>query len=184
MRKPASTDHQVHELIRERWSPRAFSHETVSDGQLLSLLEAARWAASCSNEQPWRFLVARRQDEAEFARLLSVASTTFARTGTTNRHALHDVGLAAAQLTLQATALGLAVHQMAGFSTERARTLYAIPPEFEPVAAIAVGHPGDPDQLPDDLRAREVGVRSRRPLSDIVFTGAWGAPLGGSRRDE
>lgn len=196
MEKPAPTDHDVHDLIRRRWSARAFSEKLMGDAELRSLLEAARWAASCFNEQPWRFIVARRDDRAEFDRLLSclgesnqrwakgaavlmlsVASEGFARNGKRNRHALHDVGLAAAQLTLQATALGLAVHQMAGFSSERARELFAIPEGFEPVAAIAIGYPGDPDGLPDDLRERELGGRSRKPQSELAFAGTWGAPL-------
>lgn len=196
MEKPAHTDHDVHALIRDRWSPRAFSPEPVTEAALGSLFEAARWAASCFNEQPWRFIVARRESAVEFDRLLScvnetnrrwaggaavlalsVARTTFARNGKPNRHALHDVGLAAAQLTLQATALGLRVHQMAGFSLERARQLYAIPDEFEPVACLAIGRPGDPDQLPDDLRTRELAERSRTPQTEFVFAGTWGSPL-------
>ena len=119
MEKPAPADHDVHELIRKRWSPRAFSSTSVGDAELRSLLEAGRWAASCFNEQPWRFLVARRENQEEFDRLLSclsennqhwakgasvlmlsVASQAFAKNGKPNRHALHDVGLAAAQLTL------------------------------------------------------------------------------------
>lgn len=196
MEKPAPTEHEVYELIRRRWSPRAFSRAPIADATLRSLFEAARWAASCFNEQPWRFIVARREDDAAFARLascltesnqrwaesaavlmLSLASRTFARNGEPNRHALHDVGLAAAQLTLQATALGLAVHQMAGFSSQRARELLAVPEAFEPVAMIAVGYPGDPDQLPEDLRQRELGGRLRRPQAEFVFSGTWGTPL-------
>jgi nitroreductase len=196
MKKPAPTDHEIHELIRERWSPRAFSSKALDERDLRSLLEAARWAASCFNEQPWRLIVARRDNEAEFNRLLSclneknqrwaqsaavlmisVASKTFAHSGKPNRHALHDVGLAAAQLTLQATAIGVGVHQMAGFSVERARELYAIPEDFEPVAAIAIGHPGNLDDLPEDLRKRERASRARRSQAEFVFTEAWGKPL-------
>ena len=196
MEKPASTEHDVHDLIRRRWSPRAFSSQSVGDAELGSLLEAARWAASCMNEQPWRFIVARRENQVEFDRLLSclnegnqrwaqgaavlilsVARQTFARNGKPNRHALHDVGLATAQLSLQATALGLAVHPMAGFSAAKARDLYAIPEEFEPVAALAVGYPGLPEDLPDDLRARELAERSRHPQTEFAFAGTWGEPL-------
>ncbi len=196
MEKPAPADHDVHELIRKRWSGRAFSSTPVGDAELRSLLEAARWAASCFNEQPWRFLVARRENREAFDRLLScltesnqrwakgaavlmlsVASKAFAQNRKPNRHALHDVGLATAQLTLQATARGIAVHQMAGFSTERARELFAIPEDFEPVTAIAIGYPGNPDDLPEDLRARELGERSRKPQSEFVFADKWEAPL-------
>jgi len=203
VKKPAATDHEVHELIRDRWSPRAFSSEPVSDADLHSMLEAARWAASCFNEQPWRFLVARRDDEAEFARLLSclvasnrswakgasallltVASTKLAHNDQPNRHALHDVGLATAQLSLQATALGLVVHPMAGFSAERARELYAIPEDFECVAAIALGHPADLSELSEDVRMREMAERLRRPQAEFAFTGTWGAPLPWELRHE
>jgi nitroreductase len=196
MEKPAPTIHAVHELIRQRRSPRAFSSKPLGDAELRSLLEAARWAPSCFNEQPWRFVVARRESQAEFDRLLScldeknrrwakvaavlilsVASKVFAKSGKANRHALHDVGLAVAQLTFQATALGLGVHQMAGFSTERARDRYGIPDEFEPVAVLAVGYPGNPDSLPDDLRERELAGRSRKPQPELAFAGEWGAPL-------
>src|SRR3954463_9809046 len=150
--------HPIHDLLRRRWSPRAFSDRPVEREKLLSVLEAARWAPSSNNEQPWHYLVARKEEPEEFARLLaclveknqswakaapvlmlSVASTVFARNGKPNRHALHDVGQAVADLTVQATALGLFVHQMAGFSAEKARETYGIPENAEPVAALAVG---------------------------------------------
>ncbi len=196
MHKPAPTAHDVHPLLRDRWSPRAFSPEPLPDGALRSLLEAARWAPSAFNEQPWRFLVARREDPVEHARLVSclnesnrrwaadagallltAARTTRASNGASNRHALHDLGLAVALLTVQATAMGLGVHQMAGFSVEGARALYAIPLEFEPVTVVAVGLPGDPDALPDDLRERETAARVRHPQQAFVFAGTWGDPL-------
>jgi nitroreductase len=196
MEKIAPVDHEIEMLIRRRWSPRAFSDRTPDVETLQSVLEAARWAASCFNEQPWRFIVAQRQVENEFGRLLaclnesnqiwaknaavlmmSVARTTFSHNGQPNRHALHDVGLAVAQLTLQATALGLMVHQMAGFSSELARESYAIPFDHEPVAVLALGYLGEPDGLPAELRAREVADRSRRPQAEFVFTGTWGRPL-------
>lgn len=196
MHQPAPTDHDVHELIRTRRSPLAFASKPVGDAELRALLEAARWAASCYNEQPWRFIVARREHTAQFEQLLSclvetnqvwakhagvlmlsVASMAFALNGKPNRHAYHDVGLAAAQLTTQATALGLGVHQMAGFSPDRARELYAIPAGFEPVAALAIGYPGNPDDLPETLRQRELGERKRRPQAEFAFTGTWGQPL-------
>lgn len=196
MEKLAPADHEVHELIRKRWSPRAFSDQPVSDAALRSLLEAARWAASCANEQPWHFLVARKTDREQFERMLacldpgnqrwvkdtaalmiSVARLQFAKSGDQNRHAFHDVGLATAQLTLQATAMGLAVHPMAGFDVQRAKETYAIPDGHEPVAAIAMGYPGDPATLPDDLHKRELAARVRKPQTDFVFAGSWGTPL-------
>lgn len=193
MHKLAQTVHELHPLVRDRWSPRAFAAREIPTAALGSLFEAARWAPSCFNEQPWRFVVAVRQDESEFARMLScltepnqrwaqhagalmisVASGTFARNGKANRFAAHDVGLAVGQLTLQATNLGLAVHQMGGFSQERAREQYAIPEAFEPIAAIAVGYPGEASDLPDDLRERELTPRERQPLEAMVFESTWG----------
>ncbi len=192
MEKPADTDYPIHDLLKRRWSPRAFSDKPVAPETLRSLWEAARWAPSCFNEQPWYFLVATKQDRADYDRLLaclnegnaawaghapvlmvSVARTAFQANGEPNRHALHDVGQAVANLTLQATALGLFVHQMAGFFPEKVRRAFAVPEGFEPVAAIALGYPGDPTALPEKLRQRELAPRSRRPLADFVFSGRW-----------
>ena len=197
MKKPAITDHPLHDLMAERWSPRAFADKSVSDDQVGSLLEAARWAASCFNEQPWRFITATREQKDAFAGLLgclaeknqswaknaavlmiSVASTTFAHNGKANRHAYHDVGLATAQLVLQATAMGLGVHQMAGFSQDKAREVCGIPEGYEPVTAIAIGHPGAPEILPDPMRERELAPRSRKSLSEIAFVGTFSNPRG------
>lgn len=195
MQKPAPTDHPVHELIRERWSPRAFADRSVEPETLASLFEAARWSASCFNEQPWAYLVARREDKEAFTRLLgclvpgnqawakgaavlalSVAKRAFDHDGRPNRHAFHDVGQAAAQLTFEATARGLRVHQMAGFDVEKARTEHAIPAGWDPVAAIAIGYPADPKSLSDDVRERENAPRKRKPITDFVFAGKWGTP--------
>ncbi len=196
MDKPAPADYDLHPLISKRWSPYAFLSQPVSESDLRSLLEAARWGASSFNEQPWRFIVAPRESTDAFAKLLSclaeanriwaknagvlmlsVASTKFARNDKPNRHALHDVGFAVAQLTLQATALGLAVHQMAGFDFQVARELHAIPADFEPVAAIAIGAPGEPDILPAELAARERAERARRPQTELAYNGEWGTPM-------
>ena len=191
--KPAETQYPIHDLIKRRWSPRAFSAQAVEREKLLSLLEAARWAASCFNEQPWSFIVATKESEEEYERLLgclvesnarwarqapvlmlSVAKLNFERNAKPNRHAFHDVGQAAASLTLQATALGLVVHQMAGFDVAKAREQFNIPEGYEPVAAIAVGYQGDAGSLPEDLREKEVAPRTRRPLESFVYTGTWG----------
>ncbi len=192
LEKPADTQFPVHDLIRRRWSPRAFADTPLQAAQLGSLLEAARWAASSNNEQPWRFLVATKERPQEFAALLdclnpsnqtwakhapvlmlSVARLAF-EDGTVNRHAWHDVGQAAASLAIQATALGLVVHQMAGFSAEKACNTFEIPDGFEPVAAIAVGYQADAAGLPERLREREVAPRTREALDSMVFAGAWG----------
>jgi nitroreductase len=195
MKKTADTHHPVHELIAERWSPRAFAETSVSESDLRSILEAARWAASAFNEQPWAFIVASRDDGDAFetalsglvdgnrtwarsagAVLFSFAKTHFARNDKPNRHAFHDVGLATAQLTLEATARGLAVHPMSGILPDVIRETYAVPEGWEIVAGLAVGHPGDAAALPEDLRSKETGPRKRNPQSDFVFNGGWGTP--------
>ncbi|MCA9620116.1 MAG: nitroreductase family protein [Myxococcales bacterium] len=196
MEKPASAQHELHPLIKNRWSPRSFRAEPLAPGMLEQLLEAARWAASCFNEQPWRYLVARREDAPGFAAmlaclaesnqiwaknasvlLLAVARTSFTHNDKPNRHALHDVGQASASLSLQATALSLSVHQMAGFDGDRARVTYGIPDGFEPVTAIAIGYGGEPDALPEPLAERERAPRERRALTEIAFAGRWGEPI-------
>ena len=193
MEKPADTIYPLEGLLKHRWSPRAFADRPVEPEKLLSLWEAARWAASTANQQPWYFIVATKQDEAEYARLLSclrennqqwashapvlmvsVAKLAFDANGQPNRHAFHDVGLAVANLIVQATALGLGVHQMAGFYPDRVRELYSVPDDFEPVAGIVLGYPGDPAILPDELRQRELAPRVRKPLESFVFERAWG----------
>jgi nitroreductase len=193
MEKPAETTYPIEPLLQRRWSPRAFAERPVEPEKLLSLWEAARWAASTANQQPWYFIVATKEDAAEYARLLSclrennqqwasrapvlmvsVAKLTFDANGQPNRHAFHDVGLAVANLIVQATALGLFVHQMAGIYPDRVRELYGIPEGFEPVAGIVLGYLGDPAALPEDLRQREVAPRVRKPLESFVFQGAWG----------
>lgn len=195
MEKPASTKSPVADLIARRWSPRAFEERPVEPEKLKSLFEAARWAPSSNNEQPWRFLAATKEQRTDYDRLLgclsernakwafrapllilSVASLFFEDDGKPNRHALHDTGMAVENLVLQATAMGLLAHQMAGYDVERARKECQIPSGFEPVAMIAVGYPGDPAILPDSLRERELKPRERQPIEDFVFSASWGRP--------
>jgi nitroreductase len=193
MKKPAVVDHPVHELIQERWSPRAFADKPVPTEVLRSLFEAARWAPSNSNEQPWAFLVATQEDQDTHAKLLStlvelnqvwakeapvlgiaVSELAFAKSGSPNRNAFYDTGAAMAYLTTEATARGLFVHQMAGFDPKKASELFAIPPSWEPISAFVIGYLGEPDSLPDKLRERELGDRTRKPLRDFVMSGKWG----------
>jgi len=193
MEKSAETQYPIHDLLRRRWSPRAFSDRRVDPAIMRSLLEAARWAPSSYNEQPWSFIVATKDDPVEFGRLLSclvegniqwaqhapvlmvsVARLSFEDDGKPNRHAFHDVGLAVANLIVQATALGLVVHQMAGILPDKIRKLYGIPEGYEAVAGIALGYPGDPQSLPEGLRKRELAPRERKPLTEFVFSGSWG----------
>ena len=193
MEKAAETQYPIAEILRRRWSPRAFSDRLVEPEKLQSLFEAARWAASSFNEQPWNFIVATKQKPEEHARLLSclvegnqrwaraapvlaasVAKLNFDKTGKLNRHAFHDVGQAVESLIVQATALGLFVHQMAGFSPETVREIYGVPDGFEPVAAMAIGYGLAADELPEAFREFDVGARSRKPVSGFVFEEHWG----------
>jgi len=197
MDKPAETHYPVHDLIARRWSPRALDPRPVPAAQIRSLLEAARWAASSFNEQPWSFLVARREDTAEFEKMLAclvaanqawaknagvlmltVAKRTFTRNDRPNRVAEHDIGLAAANVTFQATALGLRVHQMAGIDRDKIRETYGIPEGYDPVTAIAIGFSGSLEQLPEAYRVEEQAPRERRAQSEFVFEGAWGRSAG------
>lgn len=197
MERPAPVDHAVHELVRQRWSPLAFADRPVHPGTLASLFEAARWAPSSYNEQPWAFVYARREDAADFERILATlaegnqawarnapvlliacSKRAFDRTGEPNRHAGHDTGAALAWLNVQAEAMGLRVHLMAGFDTEKARRDLAIPAGWDPITAGALGFPGRTEQLPEALRSRETGARTRKPQSAFVFKGAWNTPAG------
>jgi nitroreductase len=194
--KSADTKLDLHPFVRNRWSPRAFSAQSVSPADLELLLEAARWAPSCSNEQPWRFIVARKEDAASFAKILSVldegnqiwtkhapvlmltnAKKTFGTTGKPNRWAPHDTGLALGNLIVQASAIGIFVHPMAGFDAEKARSVFHIPDDFEPMAAVAIGYLGDPNSLPEKLRLRELARRTRKPLNEVAFGTDWDEAL-------
>lgn len=159
----SGVDPGVHELIRRRWSPRAFADRSVASDVLRQVLAAARWAPSAYNEQPWHFIVARREDPDAFAQLLSclkegnrrwaqqapilmlvLAHRNFSHNGAPNPHAWYDTGQAVAYLTLQATALGLYVHQMAGILPDEARRRYAVPEDYDVVVALALGYLGEP----------------------------------------
>lgn len=193
---PASPkpDHPVLPVITERWSPYAFDPRPVEREKLLSCLEAARWAPSSYNEQPWTFILAERTDKAEFDRILqclveanrawaknagvmmlTVTSRLFVKNGKHNAAAEHDVGLAAGNLVLQAASLGLQGHQMIGIERDKARTTYGIPDGHEALTAIALGYPAAvPPNTTDELQKRDVARRLRKPLSEIVICGAWG----------
>jgi nitroreductase len=191
--KRGTTDASVEDLFLRRWSPRAFAKQAVSDRELKVVFTAGGWAASCFNEQPWRFLVGRKDDSTwkrilealfasnqEWARsapvlYASFAKRTFTLNNQPNRVAQHDVGAASAQIALQATAVGLYVHGMVGFDPEKVRSAFKIPDDFEPVACWALGYRGDPDQLSDRLKEREIEPRQRRSLKDWVFS-EWGRP--------
>lgn len=177
----------INELLTRRWSPKNFSSRPVDAQKLADLFEAARWAPSCFNAQPWNFIVATREDAEGYNRLLStmveknrewaqqapvlilaVAKLDFNHVDRPNRHALYDLGQSVANLTVQASAVGLQIHQMGGFDPNAARELFAIPKGFEPVAVMALGYQEGPSADPT--------TRTRKPLSDFVFSGSWGRP--------
>lgn len=193
--KPAVTSVDIHDLIANRWSPRAMDPaKPVSHADLLALLEAARWAASCFNDQPWRFVVCDKSTdptgwEAALATLveknrlwaknapvliLSVAMANFNHNGQANRWAMYDTGAASATLSLQATALGLAVHQMGGFDADKARHTFALPEDCTPMAMMAVGYQAEAATLDDMFQAAEVAERSRAEVGQQFYAGTWG----------
>jgi len=193
MEKPAPSQAPIHPLLARRWSARALDPDRPVEPEKLDvLLEAARWAPSCNNDQPWSYLVFDGSDpEAlEQARsclvegnawarrapllLLSVAREHFTYKGKPNRHAQHDVGLASENLVLQATELGLVNHQMAGFDADKARALFGIPEGHTPMAMIALGYPGKIEALSEPLQERERGPRSRKEVELWAFAGKWG----------
>ena len=193
MEKPTITEIPLIESISRRWSPRAFATTPVSQDRLRQLLEAARWAPSCYNAQPWPFIVGTQDNPETFRKLskclvpvnqswaakapvlmLALAELNFAHNGKPNRHAAHDVGLALGNLLNQATILGLQAHLMAGFSGDTARELFAVPDTHDPVTMLALGYPGDPESLPDTLREKELAPRTRKSLDEIAFGGTLG----------
>ncbi|HEY0796320.1 MAG TPA: nitroreductase family protein [Acidisarcina sp.] len=181
----------VVDLILKRWSPRSFSDKPVSGADLTKIFTAAAWAASSYNEQPWRFLVGKKGDATHTKILdalmpfnqmwaktapvliLSTAKKTFTHDGSPNGYGIHDTGAASANLSLQATALGLHTHGMAGLDRAKARANFEIPEEFEVGAVWALGYLGDPAALPEHFREMETAPRSRKPLNEFVFAG-WG----------
>jgi nitroreductase len=175
----------IHDLLARRWSPRAFSSRPVEAAKLAQLFEAARWSPSSYNAQPWAFMVATREDAEGYTRLLStlvevnrqwaqqapvlilaVAKLDFDHVARPNRHAFYDLGQAVANLTFQATALDLQIHQMGGFDPRSARELFAIPAGYEPVAVLALGYREGAPEGP--------AARTRKPLTDFVYSGSWG----------
>ncbi|SMG48579.1 nitroreductase family protein [Dethiosulfovibrio salsuginis] len=192
MEKKARTNYPINDLIVRRWSPRAFSPKVPGKEIVLSLFEAARWAPSCFNEQPWSFIFACREDPEEFQAMLdclvpgnarwavnapilivAVAAEKFA-SGRNNRWAWHDVGMAVENLLLEATSKGLFAHPMAGFDQEKVRATYGIPEDHSPVLAIALGYPGEVSDLPEELQDAESAQRDRKPIYEFTFRRTWG----------
>ena len=191
--KSALTDYPIHKLLADRWSPYAFKDSPVAEADLRSLFEAARWSASSYNEQPWSYLIATKENPDQFQQLLSclaegnqiwakespvlalgIASLKFTRNQEDNRSAVHDLGLASANLVVEATARGIFVHQMIGIFPDRARDLFDIPENFAAWTGLAIGYLGDPMILPETLRERDLKSSQRKPLEQFVFSGKWG----------
>lgn len=195
--KPAPTEFAIHELLSRRWSPRAFDPgKPLSLDEIATLIEAARWAPSCFNAQPWRYLVCDRNTHPEswerlhgclaeknrrWAQhapllLLCCGAEKFPHNGQPNRWHQYDSGAASLSLCLQATAMGLAAHQMGGFDQTKARAVFNIPAEYHPMAVIAVGHPGALEQLDADFHEAELGPRQRDERAAHFFLGEWPRP--------
>ncbi len=193
--KPATTRVKIHDIIQARWSPRAFdADKPVSHGDLLALLEAAHLAPSCFNDQPWRFVVCdKATDETRWQNalailaeknrrwaknapvlILSVAMENFNHNGQPNRWAMYDTGAASVSLCLQATALGMCVHQMGGFDAEKAREVFNLPGDCRPMAMMAIGYQADVEVLDDDFKEAELAARSRAALNEQFYAGQWG----------
>ena len=185
----------IHTVISQRWSPRAFdADKPVEQEKLLSVLEAARWAPSCFGDEPWRFVVTNRfENETAWQQMLSIlvpgnqawaqhapvlmlacADSIFRANGKLNRWASYDTGQASISLCLQATALGLVTHQMGGFDADKARDVLHISEQFTPMAAIALGYQGDASALDEDLQSIELAERKRQLMSENFFSGVWG----------
>ena len=196
--KKIETKATIHELIASRWSGRAYDSEKfVSEEDIISLIEAARWAPSCYGDQPWRFIIFNKATNevawqqavdclAEGNRawakeapllLLSVADSVLSQNGNPNRWGQYDTGAATENLCLQATALGLMVHQMGGFDADKTRELFSIPEQFTPMAMMTVGYQLAEDKIPEDMKEREYNERARNTLDENFFNGTWNKPF-------
>ncbi|MCQ8128728.1 nitroreductase family protein [Methylomonas rivi] len=194
--KPAISSVPIHDILQNRWSPRSFDADKSIDPQTLTaLLEAARWAPSCFNDQPWRFLVCNKTTHLSawekllstlgeknqlWARnapvlILSMAMHEFGHNGKPNRWSMYDAGAASVSLCLQATAMGLATHQMGGFDAAQCKQSFDLPDACNPMSVIAVGHRAAAELLPDDLRETELKARSRKPLNECFYFGSFNA---------
>ncbi|MTI21925.1 nitroreductase [Fulvivirga sp. RKSG066] len=193
MTKKANTRYSILKHLSDRWSPRAFNDKMPERETLLKLLEAARWAPSSFNEQPWRFVIGIKGEGESYENLFEglnefnqkwaktapvavfiCAKKTFSHNGKDNKHFMYDCGAAMSNLCVQATEEGLYVHQMAGILPDVAREKLNVPDGFEPITAAMVGYIGDPDQLNDDMKESEMAERKRKDLSEIAFFGKWG----------
>jgi len=195
MNNPAITQTPIDETLANRWSGRAYdASKIVSQTQIVSLLEAARWAPSCFGDQPWRFIVWDKTSDANAWQqafnclvtgnqtwvkdspvlLLVCADTLFGHNQKPNRWAQYDTGAAAENLCLQASSIGLLAHQMGGFDADKARDVFAVPMQYVPMAMVSVGYAADIATLEGEILARETAQRKRKPLNELFFKGKWG----------
>ena len=193
--RPAPTTLPIHDLLKRRWSPRAFDpNRPVTREQLKVLLEAGRWAPSCNGDEPWRYLIwdkgrdpqgwqkaydCLNENNKKWVKnvpllMLSCAGSAFEATGKPNRWTQHDTGAASVSMALQAVAMGLVIHQMGGWDADKARAAFAIPPEYTPMAMIAVGYQASPDILDEETKAKEMRPRGRKPVAERFYEGGWG----------
>lgn len=194
MNKPADNNYPINHLLEQRWSPRAFREKMVEKEKILSILEAARWAPSAMNEQPWRFIVGVKGDgtwdkifdalvewNQQWAGkapvlILNLAKRTYTYKGRPNNTYAYDTGQAVAMMVTEAVNQGLFAHQMGGFSAEKAAELFDIPDDFQPISVTAIGHYGNVEELPIDMQKSEIEERKRRSLNDTVFSSKFGEP--------
>jgi nitroreductase len=180
-------DYDIDPIFLKRWSPRAFSPEPIDEETLMRVFECARWAASSFNEQPWRFLIARSEEDRQkflsflmpanqvWAKnapvlVLVISKKTFSHNGSPNKVYMHDAGAAAAYMALGATMNGLIAHGMAGYDADQARATLGIPTDFDPVSVWALGKHGDKSTLPPEVAEREV-PSGRRPVAESIMEG-------------
>lgn len=200
MHNPAIAQVAINETIANRWSGRAYdASQAVTHEQIIALLEAARWAPSCYGDQPWRLIVWNKNTDAQAWQqafdclapsnqtwvkdapvlFLVCADTLFKHNQQPNRWAQYDTGAAAENLCLQAVSMGLMAHQMGGFNADLARDAFNIPAQFTPMAMICVGFAADIATVTGEALTREIAARSRRPLNELFFAGAWNKPIDG-----
>ncbi len=193
MNRTAPTEHPIHSLLRQRWSPYAFDPDrTVSQSDLQALFEAARWAMSSYNAQPWRYIVGVRERNPEVweqvhsvlvegnqpwaknapVLALGVVEHHFEHNDKDNKAAVHDLGAASASLTFEATARGLSVHQMIGIEPDKAREVFDLRGSLEPLTGLAIGYVGDASVVSQDYAERDSNDRERKPLDDLIIRGA------------
>jgi nitroreductase len=198
LNKPAITQAPIIDVIASRWSGRAYdTNKAVSSEQIISMLEAARWAPSCFGDEPWRFIVMDKNNNAAawekafdclvpgnqaWAKdapvlMLICANTLFNHNQKLNRWGAYDTGAAAVSLCLQATSMGLMTHQMGGFDGEKARDMFSIPEQYQMMSMLSVGYAADVDSLSEELKERELAPRKRRVLSELFYDGVWNKPI-------